>query len=204
MVPRTFRSRIAGAATLSLGLALGGCGDSSGPSEATLDQAVSMELLSLMFEVSLGVGFGMVASVSADGAPAQLSLDTFTFDETVPCDQGGTMRVNGSVTSDINDAGTGSWDVEYTQTPNACRVATQQNGVFEMNGNPNITVAMASNSVNYEPVGDMTFEYSGGFRWNGQGQSGSCSMNVTYRFNFQTNAVRINGTMCGHNMNFSS
>jgi hypothetical protein len=198
------RARVSAATTaLALGLSLGACGDSSGPSEPALNQATSMELLGYLFSIAFSFGMGADAAGLIDGLPPALSADTYSFDETTSCPRGGNIRLEGTITDNTNAQGTGSVALQFKQTPAGCRVETQENGVFEMNGNPSIGLAMSSNFVNHEPSGEMTFQYTGGFRWAGQGQSGSCDMNVTYRFNYQTQTVRVNGTMCGHNMNFN-
>jgi hypothetical protein len=202
MYPRFLKStrvRAAVAATAIFGLTA--CGDSSGPgSTGDISQAAAMEiateLLMFMFMVDFNVAEGAAAYGIAADRPA-FSV-TETFDETVPCNQSGTMRINGSYTDNVNASGTGSVSVDLRQTPNNCGVQTSQ-GLFNVNGNPNIRWTTSFNLSNWEPVGNLVFKMTGGFNYTGAG-SGSCAIDVTYTINYNTNAFNASGRMCGHNI----
>jgi hypothetical protein len=215
-----FPAARAGVATLLLALTLGGCGrDSTGPRDSSLDQALSLELLDYLFDLAWAfipaADFSALADRNAPAGPSAAPLsraaavllagDTFTFDQTASCPRGGNVRVQGTIVDNTNAQGTGAVSLQFTQTPNACRVDTEQNGVFEMNGNPHLGFSMSANFVDDEPAEEfLTAQYTGGFRWSGGGRSGSCSLDLTFRIGWLTEVVTVTGSLCGNTVSFGS
>jgi hypothetical protein len=210
-----------GVGALALSVVLGSCGgDSTGSSDTSLDQALSMELLGYLFGITwvflpdaqLSTMPAPAASTGAAWAPMSnlavvslmLARDTYTFDETSSCPRGGNIRMQGTIVDDTNAQGTGPVSLQFTQTPNGCRVDTDERGIFEMNGNPNLGFSFSANFIDDEPAEEfLTAKYTGGFRWNGDGRTGSCSMDLTFRISWLSDAVTVTGTLCGNSVNFS-
>lgn len=192
--------RIGTGVALVLAMFVAGCGSSSTQPRSDLDQAVAMELASELFLVVFTAGFGAFGAPEADmAAGAELPptlFNTESFSETVACELGGNITLNGSTTSLINDQGTGTFAMQLAYTPTGCGVTSSQ-GPFTLNGNPSLS-AGANYTVSQWNIQTMTMEMTGGFSWTGAGQSGSCSMNVSYNFNYVSGNLQMSGHMCGY------
>lgn len=193
-------SRFGTTLVLMLAISVAGCGSSSTQPRPDLDQAVAMELASELFVVVLTAGFGAFGAPEADlaagGELPPTLFNTESFSETVACQLGGNITLAGTVTSLISDQGTGTFGMQLAYSPNGCGVNTSQ-GPFIMNGNPNLSIG-ANYTVSQWNIQTMTMEMTGGFSWTGGGQSGSCSVNVSYNFNYATSNLQMSGHMCGY------
>lgn len=184
-------------------VAAAGCGDSTGPSD--LGPEASMEIATtLMFEIidlGFSVGFGGDDATSNPAGPDDLAANTTNFSETAPCDLGGTIAVQGSVTDNISQQGSGTLAFNLRQRPNGCVIGTSQ-GHFTVNGDPELTVTANMAVSQWSPT-TFVMTFGGGFQWNGGGGSGRCAMNLTYDFDYTTMAFSASGHVCGHRMDFN-
>jgi hypothetical protein len=184
-------------------VAAAGCGDSTGPGD--LGPEASMEIATtLMFEIiALGfsVGPGVDPAASTTAGPDGLAASTTSFSETAPCDMGGTILVQGSITDNLSQQGSGTLAYDLRQRPNGCVIGTSQ-GPFTVNGDPELTVTANMAVSQWSPT-TFVMTFGGGFQWNGGGGSGRCAMNLTYDFDYTTMAFSASGHVCGHRMDFS-
>jgi len=183
---------------------LWGCSDSKSSNDNDkLSEEVSMEILTQLMVQSMMLGFGVVDKIDEidpDGYQYIKNRDFVaeTISVSIPCSEGGSMAVNGTFTNNINDAGTGNASFDMRNNPTNCGMVTSE-GVFKVNGNPDLRTTFAMNYSEWEPVGNFTFAFTGGYNWTGSGGSGSCSMNVAYTFNFDNpGLITITGSMCGY------
>ena len=114
------------------------------------------------------------------------------------CEAGGKMTVTGTVSTNISDD-SGSYGYDLRQKPEKCGIVTSQ-GTFMVDGDPHLRVRANVDFEAGEPVGVFEFGWEGGFKWDGTGGSGSCTVDLAYAFNWQSAAYSIRGSMCGHNM----
>lgn len=201
--------RNAGLAVIVAGaIAAPGCSDSTGPSG--LSQQASMEIATTLMLEIIDIGFsaldgafdgGVGPVVAADARGALADVITTTISESVPCEAGGTIVLEGTHTSDFDDVGTGSVAFNLAQRPINCVMSTSS-GTFTVNGSPALTVEGMLSTSNWN-LGIFTMAYGGGFSWNGPGGSGSCNMDLTYNFNYATYVFSGSGHICGHNVTYS-
>lgn len=186
--------RLRGATALAAALAVASCGsDSTGPSALT--PAASLEIASqLMFSI-VGMGF-IGAGVTADGEPAILAEETIS--ETVPCEAGGTVTVEGTFGHNLDEQGTGTFAYDLRQRPNDCGMQTSQ-GVFRVTGSPHLQLTANVTTQNFQLVGVSTWTFVGGFTFTGSGGTGSCQVNMAWSINWQApEQTAVTGSMCGH------
>lgn len=186
------------------GSLLWSCSDSkSSNKEDTISEAVSMEILSQLMTQAMMLGYGVIDKVDETGTfqyqnIKNLDIVAETISVTVPCSDGGNMMINGTFTNNISNEGTGSASFDMRNKPNDCGMATSE-GVYKVNGNPDLRTTFAMNYSEWEPIGNYTFAFTGGYVWSGAGGSGSCTMNVSYSFNFDNpGMVNMTGSMCGY------
>jgi hypothetical protein len=210
-----FSRIIAGASILVLAVAIGACsGDSTGPAGDTLTDAefdAMVEALAAVGSFDFGMGAtGFAASPAlSEGIEHRLAAETvsFTFEESVPCPDGGTVDVEGSVNGDfdsVTGAGTGS--VAVTQTHRSCAGTAQVSGkIFVFNGDPSISMQMSFTVDENEDLVSLTGSQTGGIRWAVDDKEGRCGMNVTYSITgaqTATPSISIAGTLCNRTFDF--
>ncbi|HUH13818.1 MAG TPA: hypothetical protein VMK65_11940 [Longimicrobiales bacterium] len=195
------------AAALALGsfLLLTGCGDdddATGPDDAG-DQLTVTESHALV-EVLMGGGVfipGSSFSVAATGE-LQAGSPPFSesFSESESCDLGGTIKMTGTVSGNIDDAtGNGNMDMTMDMVHAACKAQASTGEIFTINGAPKLgmTAAMA--------FGDTSFSYNGGLngtvKWAMGGKQGTCgiamSFNMSGDYMSEDYSGSSSGTVCG-------
>jgi hypothetical protein len=187
-----------------LAVLVSACGgsDATEPEEVVLDQVAGMQIASTLMSEIITIGFSALAGGSGSAHPALTpAAGLIPITQTVPCQGGGTISVTGSYTNTLGDAGTGHVAFDLRQVPNNCAMTTSQ-GVYTVNGNPDFTIT-GDLSVTSWSLGVFHFSYGGGFRWSGRGGSGSCSIDLTYDFNYVTSTVTAAGHMCGYVININ-
>jgi hypothetical protein len=181
-----------------------GCSDStSGNDEDVINQQASMEILTQLTTQTMMLGFGVIETSVAPGEeaftkPGRLSTIAEDFSEILPCNEGGVLNIHGSYTDNVNEEGTGTVAFNLNSNPDECGVQTSQ-GVYIVDGDPGLSTQFSLDLVDWDPAGNFTLAYTGGYLWSGPDGSGSCSVNVSYVFNW-TNPEQftITGDMCGH------
>ena len=161
------------------------CGKDSTSPDPGISQAVSMEIANELMLMVWSIDFGALGELgfvgddgiaAAPAGPFELNQSR-SVSETVECAQGGTITVDGSITGDLNEAGAGSITIDLRQTPTNCGMNTSQ-GVFRINGDPNLHVMVSFASADGENLDAYTLAFNGGFKWSGAEGSGSCKMNL--------------------------
>jgi hypothetical protein len=197
-----------GVVTMLAALAVAACGgDATSPEEAALNQAASLEIASTLISEIITIGFSSFSGGAASsGAGSEFAAGAAsglqeTISETVPCNGGGSMTVQGTFTNSLGSTGTGTYGYDLRQRPNNCVMNTSQ-GPFTVNGNPEFTVA-GSLTVTSWTLGTFQLAYGGGFRWSGRGGDGSCSIDLSYNFNYASSSFSGSGHMCGYQINFN-
>jgi len=196
------------AVMVAVAIAAPGCSDSTGP--GGLSPQASMEIATtLMFEIidlgfsALGGSFDPAAGpvMAAELRAAAAAASQTTISESVPCEAGGTIVVEGTHTADISDQGSGSVSFNLSQRPVACVMSTSS-GAYTVNGNPALTIEGSLTTAAWN-LGVFTMAYGGGFRWNGRGGSGTCTMDLTYHFDYTSYVFSGSGHICGHAVSYS-
>lgn len=191
------------AAALALGLAA--CGDFTSSGDP-LSESEAAELAEEIVEGGF-VGFGAQGAAPM-GAPGETAARvTVTLNESAPCDGGGTVGVNGSMTADVNQTtGAGTFEFNYAIAPSGCQVTTSGGKTFTLTGDPNITVQGNFNWTETHAEGSLT--YDGKFKWtSSDGRSGACGVNLeaSYEFNWGTTgssgSASLSGSVCGVTVN---
>lgn len=187
-------------------LTVAACSDD--PVEATGDELSAQETQSLAYAV-MSSSFAFVAALPVDpgtGTTADGVLAEpveFSFDETVPCPQGGSVSIEGTVSGD-SEAETGSWDLDYsgTVTHMACVVQGFQEA-FTLDGDPAVAVTVSTTYVDHEPSGDQTWSYDGNVGWQTGDKQGTCSMNLDFAWaGTGVQNATIGGTVCGQSVDY--
>lgn len=177
-----------------------GCGDDEGGDptapESDLTQAEALEIFGEVMGAVFSVGLGAPAPV---GTP--LAQQTITINESAPCEGGGTIDLTGTFDYDVDQAGNGTYGYNLVQTPNNCGVATSSGASYTVNGNPNIQMNGSYTIASGAPVGAFGMTFTGGMSWVGGGESGSCTIDLTYSFNWTAGSGTVQGTMCGYSLN---
>jgi hypothetical protein len=181
-----------------------GCSDSSsGNDDDVISQAASMEILTQLTTQTMMLGFAVIENVNEPGDDAFSSrgnVNTIAedFSHIVPCSQGGVLNVTGSYSDNVNEQGTGTMAFNVRSNPDECGVQTSQ-GVYIVDGNPDLGTQFSLTLEEWDPVGNLTLAYTGGYNWSGPDGSGSCAVNVSYVFNWMNpGQFSITGTMCGY------
>jgi hypothetical protein len=188
---------IAGAA-----LALSACSsDGTGPGPAgdgSLTAAEAAQLNQAILGLSAGVRSRQAASRSA--APTGQSTGTlnFTFDETAPCQPGGSVGVAGGMSIGWDDAArTGSISTDFAVEHDGCGHRLDNADVITLTGDPDIDVTL---DLTTGPDGLTSFviRETGAFTWSrNAGNNGRCTLDVTAQLNPATGAVALSGSFCG-------
>jgi hypothetical protein len=193
------------APVLALGLAA--CGGGFTSSGDALTQTEAADLAEALAQGGFA-GFGSFGAAAPSRAPgAAATTITQTLAETVPCDSGGTVAINGSVTGNINQtASGGTISFNYTAVPNACVVPTSGGKKFTISGDPNLkaqgdfTFTIGSTSEAFQG----SLNYGGKFGWtSSDGRAGACGLDLTANYDFTfsgssaTGTATLSGTVCG-------
>jgi hypothetical protein len=201
---------LSSASALLLGAFLAtGCGsDSTGPSaDLTAEESLEVfgEVLAAVFAVGFGDGGGspqMLAATGASGADLAAAL-VETINETVPCEGGGSITVQGTIDDDTDENGNGTFTFNLTETLNNCGIQTESGQSYRVNGAPHIQMAGAMTFTEEGPAGPFTMSFNGGLAWTSTsgGRSGTCSLNLNYSIDMSTFVGSVQGSICGHAVN---
>jgi len=208
------RNRTSATLALLTGFAVSGCGsDSTGPF-GSLDQAVALQIHSVLFTEVMLAAFDVLSALPlapGQAAPGQAVTARLTegpflqsfeaIDHTADCALGGTILVQGAIIDFVNDNGDGSVSLTLQQTPQGCVVESGGFGTYTINGQPNLTVDAEIAFANSGQSFTGSFAYGGAYSWSGGGASGTCALDYVMSFDFPSQAVSLTGTMCGHPLN---
>jgi hypothetical protein len=136
---------------------------------------------------------------------------TITLNDSSPCDGGGTVTINGTMSVSANDAGTsGTMSFNYTVAPSGCQVTTSGGKTFTITGDPNMkadgdfTFTEGETSSSFEG----SLNYNGKFSWtSSDGRAGSCGVDLTSNYNFSfgtsgsSGSATLSGSVCGVSVN---
>ncbi len=194
------------APVLALGLAA--CGGSFTSSGDALAPTEAQDLAAGLVEGGFA-GFGSFAGAPARAPSLAATNVTVTINNTAPCDGGGTVALNGSMTANVNQTGSsGTFGFNYTVAPSGCQVTTSGGKVFTINGDPNLKTQgdfTFSTSGTTESI-EGSLNYSGKFGWtSSDGRAGACGVDLTVNYNFTfstsgaapTGSATLSGTVCG-------
>jgi hypothetical protein len=195
------RNRVSGSLAALTGVAMlvAGCGgdDPTGPG-SDLSQAEAMELFGEILSAVFLVGAGAAPALPPEGVA--LAPQTLTINQSAPCAGGGSIAVTGTYTYDVDTSSNGSFTYNIVESPSDCAVATSTGQTYRVDGNPNIQMAGSYSVAGGAPVGVFGMTFTGGMSWtatNG-GVSGSCTVDLTYSFDWEGQHGSVKGHMCGY------
>jgi hypothetical protein len=169
-----------------------GCGDDNGGSEQVeLSQAEQGELFLAISEVFEEIALNPVSAARANpGLSLSVAALLVDIDETVSCPQGGNTAVTGTVDEGTTSA---SFDVDFDFNDCQSREFTI-NGLLNYGG----TASETETSVSLDLTMDGSLSVL-----TPSGASGSCTMDLTYSFDFDFNSGAVSGSasgsICGQN-----
>lgn len=172
--------------------------------QAEIDE-VFAEIFDALGEVFLVVNFGGPQQLAAGPFSVGPVLGPFseTFDETGSCALGGTVRVTGSVSGEIDEqAQTGTFSFNVTETISNCVISTATGTVFTVNTSP--LILMTGDFSFNATFLTATLTITGGFAFTGSdGRSGTCLIAVEATVSITettTEQVSVTGTACGRSI----
>jgi hypothetical protein len=183
-------------------LALSACSDGgTGPGPAGDGQLTAAEAAQLN-QAILGMSAGIRnrPGISRSTEPTGQSTGSlnFTFDETAPCQPGGSVGLAGGMSVAWDDAArTGTISTDFAVEHDACAHRMDDGGVITLTGDPDIDVSM---DVSTGPNGLTSFviRETGAFTWSRDASNnGRCSLDVTAQLNPASGAVTLSGSFCG-------
>src|SRR5690242_3360386 len=186
-------SRVLAGATVAMGLAVAGCGDSTGGGASTVTIS-NTEALEMWTEVGEAISAGFSASASRQGGPAlsRMSLPELdklvTINASANCPSGGTVGISGSETA--NGATGASFD--FTLAFTTCKTTHfTLGGSMEYKGSETFT-SQTSFNISYTVTGSVTVSAS-------DGRSGTCGFDftVTVSASGGSPTATVSGTFCG-------
>jgi hypothetical protein len=204
-------SRIRVIPVLFAALSLAACSDFTSSGDP-LTEVEASDLAGIL--VSEGfAGLGGFSPAPAQLAPAQGQAPadniTINFDESGPCEGGGSVAFAGNLSVDYSEATQdGTFSFEYRLTPAACVVTAENGKVFTLTGDPNIE---ANGDLEWSQTGlSGSLNYDGKFDWSADdGRSGSCGVDLSAEYELamvgegSAGSVSVNGQVCGVNINRS-
>jgi hypothetical protein len=188
-------------------LSLAGCGESTSVVMGELSQAEAQELAGVV----LGATFNSTGSVPQPAQANGLQTVEFAFstqiDGPVDCPLGGMVNVAAEleVSGDTDTEG-GTVSYQMTQIHDACVVASDDDQVFTLWGNPSMNVAFEVNN-NGQGLVEWQGSIQGIIDWETDGREGSCSIEMEFDGTQQVGtaaaAASMVGTACGFNIDQS-
>lgn len=196
---------------LLAGVALVGACGGDGPTANSGDALTEPEVQEIAVELFAELGGlfsgGFGTTSEQHELPFGLSLSqaavpiSESFDETFPCEGGGTVTLEGEISGNVDDETfEGDLDIDLTEDLHAC-VVEGQNITATVNGEPNIrlrgTFVIESESISAE------FTYVGGFSFvTDDGRSGTCGIDISSTLTISgagtgSLATTTTGTLCG-------
>lgn len=181
-----------------LGILTSGCGDSTGPEGDTLTDAELDVLMELIFVVGSLPSTDSGPAAAAAGVPSAVPFN-ISVDETAPCPEGGTVRVQGTAQGDLDpDTGNGSIIENVTETFQSCRATSQESGIsFTLDTDPSITAEVTA--VSSDTSLELDASMNGKIRWMTDGKSGACSVSLTASMTVSGETIQLSssGVVCG-------
>lgn len=183
-------------------LALSACSDGgTGPGSAgdgTLTATEAAQLNQAILGMSAGVRTRSAASRSTEPMGQSTGTLNFTFNETAPCQPGGSVGLDGGIRIGWDDAArTSTVSTDFSVRHDACAHRLDDGQVITLTGDPDIDVSM---DVTTGPGGLTSFviHETGAFTWaKDAGNNGRCSLDVTAQLNAATGVVALSGSFCG-------
>lgn len=190
---KSFRRRSAVAVLAVFAMA---CSDSTGP-KSSLDQTVAMEvyaeLTAAIGEALAGASFGR-PEVSMGDSRIASAMDS--FEETVPCEQGGSITVSGTYTNNTSQNGTGTISGSFTESFSNCQLVISK-GPVTVQGDPNLKGTVSEQLSSWNLV-NGTMEMTGAFRVSGAA-SGRCAIDLSVQYGSSGPGLP-SGSICGQSI----
>lgn len=177
-----------------------GCG-SDKVSGVDLSQAQVEDMLEALSAVGMDAAPAIAIQAMNGGNVAPFTL---TLDDTSPCPNGGTTRVQGSITfSNTLDGGTYTGNV--TQGYTNCAATSSQNVVWTFNGNPHVQQTISGSHTISTGNFSATLTQQGAINFSSGAGSGGCSINLNMSLTGnelrRTMQMTMSGTACGRTIN---
>lgn len=200
------RMRVMSGLFAAAAVGLAACGGDFTSSGDPLTQAEAEELANALAEGGFAGLGGLAAPPRANGATDKTAERvTITLNDTAPCEGGGTVVLNGSLTADVNQTtGVGTITYNYTVAPSGCEVTTEGGTVFTLTGDPNIR---ATGDFNWSETSlDGSLDYDGKFTWDADdGRAGACGVNLSVEYTINmtngSGSATMTGDVCGVTVN---
>jgi hypothetical protein len=196
------RNRVLAAAALIAAVTAAACdgGSATAPGDTQLTQAQALSLSRAVMSVGTGLAGGGVPS-GARGARIDAASGSntfsFTFDQSAPCPQGGTVAVAGTIGGSFDaQASAAQVQAAVAVRHQTCRVKTEDGATFTLNGDPRIDVGLSAVSGATGLTG-LHLTENGAFTWSRGSSSGRCTVDLAADLVAGTQDVRLSGTFCG-------
>lgn len=177
--------------------------DSATAPEATLTTEEVYDALEAISAIGVDLGeFPLARDASTASAmqllrigPGATAAYTESIDESAPCPNGGTTRLRGSVTVNEN---TGAGSIDLRQTFSNCGSTSTGGRLWVFSGDPDLRTLIASSFNPQTQEFSISGSQRGAFRFNSDGASGRCSVDITITVTETT--VRQTGRVCGRDV----
>jgi hypothetical protein len=194
------RKNVLTTAAVAAVLALSACaGDGTGPGgDGALTAAEAIQLNRTVLNVSAAVrGQQTVSRTTSPTGESTGSLN-FTFDQTVACQPGGSVGLEGSMGLVWDDvARTAGMSADFAVAHDDCGHRLDSGDVITITGNPDIDVTLDA-TTGPNGLTSLVITESGAFTWaKDASNSGSCSLDVAAQLNPANGQVLVSGTFCG-------
>ncbi len=166
--------------------------------------AADMDAISSLGAADFGLGATVAIRAAGSGSTAAVTAPIAinnTFSVTKQCPRGGSVVIAGTIVG-TGDQTTRSLTVEAnaTRTDAGCAFDTDD-GVVNLNGNPNIAYTGNLNIVNGMLSGLQTQTLKGSFTWARPGGAGTCDVDLSSSYDPATHTATVTGTFCGKIIN---
>jgi hypothetical protein len=177
-----------------------GCGGDDSPVGVNSGDALTEAELQVVF-YALSDAFSSIGAGPAAVGPARATQSASeSFDDTAPCEAGGSIAVKGSANGTYDDV-TQALDFSFQlrMTPNGCRVPTETTTIV-LDGDPYIQFDMDFSSS--ETSLELSGSQQGGISFTAEdGRSGTCAIDIDFSGTLdqqsQSGSSSVSGTVCG-------
>jgi hypothetical protein len=178
---------------------LAGCSDSTAPDPIQLTEAQAEDLMAAL--ATIGSPTGLSQRMARYRQGDNTALITITVDEQAPCPDGGTYRVQGTLSG--NDAGTEA-TISTTQSYANCKATSDNDVLWTFNGAPNIQTSVTMTSNPTTGAFSLTGTQQGAIDAASTLGTGRCAIDLTYSFTgneqTETGTISVSGSVCGRNV----